>query len=78
MNHLGTWAFVVQENEEGQVEVEWVVIEEPGREYGGRVVGLGLHAAILAAYDALGLVCPMVLEEDLLNLAGAPETEEPR
>jgi len=68
---LGTWAFVVLE-ESGEVQVDWAVIDTDGQEFTGRVPG-GLYAGILAAFDAVELVCPFVADPDLVNLLELPE-----
>ena len=71
---VGKWVFeVLQDPQTGTVSTKWSVITDDESEY-GEAQG-ALHNGILAAYDGMGLVSPLLLDNDLLYLSGF-ETEE--
>lgn len=65
---LGSWLFEVFQDEYGDPYTEYSVIE-PDEEYhvAGDVNG-DLATAVQAAYDAKGIVCPLVRDPDLDRL----------
>ena len=73
------WEFLVGTNADGSGEVvtRWSVWSDEGEGLvtesdSGEVKG-PLHTAIFAAYDALGITCPLVLDNDLLRWGGHEE-----
>jgi len=70
---VGEWHFRVYETADGGVLTDWEVREFDGpggdqNEYG--TVEANLYVALQAACDALGLLYPLVEDEDLKALGG--------
>ena len=68
------WKFEVCSDELGMVFTRWSVWSDEGdgleTESDHGVTHGPLHAGIFAAYDALGITCPMVVDPDLLRWGG--------
>jgi hypothetical protein len=61
---LGSWLFEVFQDEYGDPYTEYSVID-PHEEYVAGDVNGDLASAVQAAYDAKGIVCPLVRDADL-------------
>jgi hypothetical protein len=73
------WEFVVGSDEKGDVLTRWSVVSDEGdglttESDHGTAQG-PLHVALFEAYDRMGVVCPFVLDHDLLHWGGHREEE---
>jgi hypothetical protein len=70
---VADWRFTVyQVEDESQVGVEITVFTEDDTAQHIKFLSKGdLAVALLAAYDSLGLVCPLVPDNDVARLAGS-------
>lgn len=77
-NVRAKWEFEVGTDEHGDVFTAWSVWSDeseagedlPTTESDSGMVMGPLHEAIFAAYDAMGVTCPFVLDNDLLRWGG--------
>ncbi len=71
---LSRWVFEVRYDDDGVTTYSHVVTRDKEEQHA--TIG-PLHEAIIEAYEAVGLVCPLVVEKDLLKLNESQDGVEP-
>jgi hypothetical protein len=73
---IGLWEFKVYEAEDGAILTKWHVYEDSDEEQDDHGVVPGtLWDALQTACDAIGIICPLVPDPDLMVLGGHGEEE---